>query len=504
MTMSQTQSLSKLRQGQPRQAEGFGPIVQFIGTGVRPVSEFDFRTTRESWERRVERGRSLRSATPRENHGGWAPAKDRPDPVEIVLATGVGRQEHLLPLRHARMAASPFGFFRGAAAVMASDLARTPSTGLPVVICGDAHVNNFGLYGTPLGDVVLDINDFDEVIIGPWEWDLKRLTASVNVLAREQGIDREERRRAVMLCLAGYRANLDRVHAMAVLDLWSLHAVIGSHVDTKPVKERHPAIGKQLPKVEELMVRAAAKARRANNATLLTKVADRGVAGGWRFKTDPPILTAVDPATREQVIDALNRYWGSLPPERRWMLQHYHVVDVAHRVVGVGSVGTRAYLATLFGNSDSDPLFLQVKEAVEPAHARYLPPLPPEYRHNGHRVVAGQSVLQAAHDPVLGYTEIDGRHYYVRQMKNMKGALPMDAFSEAVFDVFAFLFGWLLARAHARSGDAAVILGYCGKSEVLDEAFADWAEAYGDQTEKDHARLVKAVKSGRVAAASEA
>jgi uncharacterized protein (DUF2252 family) len=233
-------------------------------------------------------------------------------------------------------------------------------------------------------------------------------------------------------------------------------------------------------------------------------VADRAVTGGWRFKNDPPILTPLDPATREQIIDALNRYWLTLPSERRWMLQHYHVADVAHRVVGVGSVGTRAYLAMLFGNSDADPLFLQVKEAEEPAHARYLPSLPPEYRHNGHRVVAGQSVLQAAHDPVLGFTEIDGRQFYVRQMRNMKGALPVNAVSEAVFDVYAFTFGWLLARAHARSGDAALILGYCGKSAALDEAFADWAEAYGDQTEKDHARLVKAIKSGRVAATSEA
>jgi uncharacterized protein (DUF2252 family) len=384
---------------------------------------------------------------------------------------------------------------------MAWDLAHTPSMGLPVVICGDAHVKNFGLYGTAQGDVVLDINDFDEATIGPWEWDLKRLTASVNVLGRENGLDREERRRGVMLCVAGYRTNLERFRAMAVIDLWSLHAVVG-RIDTRPIKALYPAIAKILPIGEAILARAAEKARRTNNATLLTKVADRGVAGGWRFRIDPPILTQVDPATREQVIDALNRYWRTLPPERRWMLQHYHVCDVAHRVVGVGSVGTRAYLVMLFGNSDADPLFLQVKEAVEPAHGHYLPALAPEYRHNGHRVVAGQAVLQAAHDPLLGYTEIDGRQYYVRQMKNMKGDLPLGTLAGDAFDVFAFAFGNLLARAHARSGDAALILGYCGKSAVLDEALADWAEAYGDQTEKDHARLVKAIKSGRVPAAS--
>lgn len=479
----------------------FGEVANVI---TRPGSAFDFRTPGESWERRLDHGHDLRLTVPRESHSGWAPAKDRPDPVEIVLATGRGRQEHLLPLRHARMAASPFGFFRGAAAVMAADLARAPNMGLPVVICGDAHVNNVGLYGTSQGDVVLDINDFDEVTIGPWEWDLKRLTASVNVLARENGLDRDDRRRAVMLCVAGYRANLDRIHTMGVLDLWSLHAVVGRGVDPKVLKALSPAIGKMLPKAREILLRAAEKARRANNTNLLSKVADRGVSGGWRFKTEPPILTGVDAATREKVTDALNRYWNTLPIERRWMLHHYHVADVAHRVVGVGSVGTRAYLAMLFGNSDADPLFLQVKEAVEPAHAPYLPPLPPDYHHNGHRVVVGQSVLQASHDSLLGYTDIDGRQFYVRQMRNMKAAIPLEGLSGDIFNVFAFLFGWLLARAHARSGDAAVILGYCGKSETLDDAFADWAEAYGDQTEKDHARLVKAIKSGRVAAVAEA
>jgi hypothetical protein len=184
------------------------------------------------------------------------------------------------------------------------------------------------------------------------------------------------------------------------------------------------------------------------------------------------------------------------------MLRRYHVVDVAHRVVGVGSVGTGAYLVMLFGNSDEDPLFLQVKEAMAPVHAPYLPPVPPEYQHNGKRVVGGQIVLQAAHDPLLGHTEMEGRHYYVRQMKNLKGALPMSFLSGDLFRVFSFVFGWLLARAHARSGDGAVIAGYCGNSEVLDAAFADWAEAYGEQTVKDHARLVKAIKSGRVEAVS--
>ena len=466
-----------------------------------PGREFNFRAQGESWERRAEHGKGLRERTPIESHAGWTRAKGRPDPVATLLASNAGRQEHLLALRHGRMAASPFGFLRGAAAVMAWDLSHTPSIALPVVMCGDAHLNNFGLYGTPQGDVVLDINDFDEATIGPWEWDLKRLTASVNVLGRENGLDVKERRLAVMLCAAGYRVNMQRLQSMGVLDLWYLHAV-ADRLDIATIERLHPRVAKMWPKAQAVIGKAVAKARKTNNTMLLKKTADRSVDGGWRFKEDPPILTPVDAGTREKVIDALNAYAETVPNERRFMLRRYHVVDVAHRVVGVGSVGTRAYVALLFGNSDSDPLFLQVKEAVAPAHAPYLPPVP-GFEHNGRRVAAGQVVLQAAHDPMLGWTEMDGRQYYVRQMKNMKGALPMAFLSGDAFNFFVFGFGALLARAHARTGDAAVIAGYSGTSEVLDEALADWAEAYAKQTLKDHAALVGAIRSGRVKALHE-
>jgi uncharacterized protein (DUF2252 family) len=492
--------MAKVRHLRSLQVARRAPEVKVVK--AQPVFEVDFRSEGESWARRVAYGQSLRKATRRESHGAWMPAKNRPDPVEIVLASDAGRQEHLLPLRHARMAASPFGFLRGAAAVMASDLSRTPTIGLPVVICGDAHLNNFGLYGTPQRDIVMDINDFDEVSIGPWEWDLKRLTASVNVLGRENGLDADERRHAVMVCVAGYRTNLRRFESMSVLDLWYLHA-IADHIDITLIKAAYPAIVKAWPKADAILRKAVAKARKTDNAMLLRKIADRSVDGGWRFRADPPVLTPVGARTREQVIDALNSYWHSLPSERRWMLRRYHVVDVAHRVVGVGSVGNRAYLAMLFGNSDADALFLQVKEAVAPVHAPYLPAQPTEYQHNGRRVTIGQTVMQASHDPLLGYAEMDGRQYYVRQMKNMKGALPMSFLSGDPFAFFSFAFGCLLARAHSRSGDGAVIAGYCGKSSVLDDAYADWAEAYGDQTVKDHGRLVNAIKAGRIEAAPE-
>jgi uncharacterized protein (DUF2252 family) len=485
------------------------PAPHLAGLRVfRPIptrDNFDFRIAGESWERRVAHGEDLRKTTPLASHAGWTPAKGRPDPVATLLASEAGRQKHLLPLRHGRMAASPFAFLRGAADVMAWDLSNTPTSGLPVIICGDCHVNNFGLYRTPQGDVVADINDFDETTIGPWEWDLKRLTASVNVLGRENGLNAKERRLAVMICVAGYRMNLQRLQSMGILDLWFLHTVL-DRPDFEVIERWYPKAAKLLPKAQPIIAKAVAKARKKDNKMMLRKAADRSVDGGWRFKEDPPILTPVDDETHEKVITALNAYGETVARERRFMLQRYHVVDVAHRVVGVGSVGTRAYLALAFGNSDADPLVLQVKEAGTPVHAPYLPPLPPESAeatHQGRRVASGQMVLQAAHDPMLGWTAVDGRQYYVRQMKNMKGEIPMGYLSGDAFDFFVFMFGALLARAHARSGDAAVIGGYCGLSPVLDEALADWAEAYGEQTLKDHAALVKAIKSGRVEAVRE-
>ena len=504
-----TRSKTPRRQASPRTrpthrkaARAARPAQVWVFTPI-PGKELDFHEQGESWERRAEHGRTLREKLPRERHAGWTPAKGRPDPLATLLASNAGRQEHLVPLRHGRMAESPFGFLRGAAAVMAWDLSRTPSMGLPVVICGDAHVSNFGFYGTPQGEVVFDINDFDETTVGPWEWDLRRLTASVNVLGRENGLTARERRVAVMLCAAGYRANMRRLQSWGVFDLWYVHTA-ADRVDIAAIERAYPKVARMWPKARAVFAKAAAKARQSNNRLLLEKMADRSVDGGWRFKEDPPVLAPVDAETHDKVIDALNAYAGTVAPERRYMLRRYHVVDVAHRVVGVGSVGTRAYLALLFGNSDDDPLFLQVKEAVQPAHAPYLPPLSAPLQHNGRRVASGQVILQAAHDPMLGWTEIDGRQYYVRQMKNMKGELPMAYLSGDAFDFFAFGFGALLARAHARSGDAAVIAGYCGTSEVLDEALAEWAEAYGDQTVKDHAALLRAIKSGRLEAVTDA
>ena len=454
------------------------------------VDAYDPLCSHETIEVRYQAGRTLRKRVPRESHVLWSPPVNRPSGADFVIAGNAGRQESLVPLRVGRMAASPFSFLRGAASAMAWDLSHTPMSGIQTVIDGDAHINNFGLYGTSQRDVVLDLNDFDEAVIGPWEWDLKRLVASVNVAARENGFTRGERRFAVMECVSGYIFNLQRFGPMGILDLWSIYA----YADRKPKAIKVPR------KSWALIQKTVEKARASHNKTLLAKVARRQANGRWRFLEDPPILTSVDNSTKKKIIKALAQYPSTLPPGYRNMMQRYSIADVAHRVVGVGSVGTRAYLALLFGNGDDDPLFLQLKEATVPAHAPYLPPLPWKVPHHGLRVIAGQRMLQTSGDPLLGHTRIDDRDYFVRQMKNMKASMPLEWLVGEPFYFWGFVCGGLLARAHSRMGDAAKIAGYCGKSKVLNEALAEFAESYGNQTEQDHASLTRAIREGRVRA----
>ena len=454
------------------------------------LPEFDLGRKSVPWKTRRVEGKALRDDVPRESHAEWRAPKNRPNPVATVLASNKGRQEHLIPLRMGRMAASPFAFLRGSACVMAADLSTTPISRIPVVMDGDAHLNNFGMYGTPQREVVFDLNDFDEAVIGPWEWDLKRLVASVNVAGRQNGLNRGERATAVRRCVKGYRFNAHRLQDMGVLDIWYLHAYPG----------RENPIVKADPKSKAVFRKTLAKAMHTDNRALMPKVADRKSNGKWTFRDDPPVLTRVDEATKRKVIDALNRYSLTLPRERRLMLGHYQVADVAHRVVGVGSVGTRAYLVLLFGNGEGDPLFLQVKEALPPAHAPFLPTALGEFQHNGKRVILGQRALQASSDPMLGYADIDGRDFYVRQMKNLKASIPVEWLTGESFNFYAWGCGVILARAHARTSDAARIAGYCGNSSVLDESLEQWAEAYGDQTEADHGALVAAIRRGQVKA----
>ena len=458
---------------------------------LSPAHPLDLRTPIDPWEARHARGKALRERTPRKSHARWVAPPDRPDPLALLDQSNQGRVTELIPIRMGRMAASRFGFLRGSAVVMAWDLAHTPSSGIQVLIDGDAHLSNFGLFGTVERDVVFDLNDFDEATIGPWEWDLKRLVTSVNVAGRDLGLDRAERQRAVEGCLEAYHREIRGLERRGALDVWYMFLFAarknaGLHLDAETLAVIREATG---------------KARHRTSATLLAQVARRGPGGRWRLLDNPPIQTRVSRADRRKIIDSLNDYALSLPRDRRYLLSRYRVVDVARRVIGVGSVGTRVYMVLMFGNGEDDPLFLQIKEGTVPAATPYVPALPEEFvAHQGRRVVTAQMGLNSSPDILLGWTRIDGRPFYVRQMRNMKGAVPVDELRGPAFPRYARACGAILARAHARSGDAAMIAGYWGQSRALDEALVQFAEGYGNQVEKDHARLLKAIAQGRVKA----
>jgi len=392
------------------------------------------------------------------------------------------------------MASSVFGFFRGSAAVMAWDLAHTPTNGTRVLMDGDAHLANFGLFGTVEQDVVFDLNDFDESQPGPWEWDLKRLVASVNVAARDLGWDRAERRAAAVGCVRQYRREVRRLERKGALAIWYQFQFTGRQSAALPLD----------PVAREVFEAATRTAANRTNESLLDHLAVRSRERAWRFREIPPIQRRLPGSLRAKIVAALHEYARSLPRGRRYLLDRYHAVDVAEHVVGVGSVGARAYVVLLFGNGESDPLLLQVKEALAPAATPYLAALPRELReHQGKRVVTAQMGLQSSPDLLLGWTRVDGRPFYVRQMRNLKGSVPLDELSAKQFLRYAEACGAILGHAHARSGEAARIAGYCGRSDALDEALARFAEEYGAQMVRDHARLVHAVAAGRVEAVIE-
>ncbi|MCI4354902.1 MAG: DUF2252 domain-containing protein, partial [Thermoplasmata archaeon] len=474
---------------EPAQDPGERGPLRRIYSDLAARSRYDFLTPAPPWEARHERGRRLRAGTARSAHAWWKAASDRPDVVTLIERSNVGRVADLVPIRMGRMAASRFGFLRGSAVVMAPDLSRTPSSGIHVLLDGDAHLGNFGLFGTVERDVVFDLNDFDEAIVGPFEWDLKRLVASVEVAGRELDLAKKVRRRAVRAAVAGYRRELLRLERMGALDVWYLFLFAG----------RRNADPRLDPTTLKVLRAASVRAGLRTNATLLNEVAERRPDGSWRLRIVPPLQARVSSATRTRVVEALAEYGESLPRERRYLLSRYHVVDVARRVVGVGSVGTRDFIVLLFGNGEGDPLFLQVKEATTPAAEPFAPPLPTEFRdHPGRRVVTAQRGLNGSPDILLGWTRVEGRPFYVRQLRNMKGAVPLDHLGPATYCNYVAACGAILARAHARSGDAALLAGYCGTSDALDRALVRFAERYADQTEKDHATLVRAISDGRV------
>ena len=440
------------------------------------------RDLRAKPQERLTYGRSLRRRVSRGAHAEWRALPDRPDPIAILKEANAARIPELVSLKMYRMAASPFAFFRGAAPVMAADLAAVRTTGLRTQICGDAHVRNLGAYAAPDGHLVFDLNDFDETTIGPWEWDLKRLAASFVVAGREAGARRGRAEDAVLALVRSYREALERLADLAVLDL--LRVEVRRYLESEALQ---PVL---------------VKAERVTNAYSLEKLTVRAKGGERRFHDRRPVLYHVPARVAKAVVTSLRSYRETLSPDRQLVFDAYRPVDVAFKVVGTGSVGTRDFVVLLLGRGPQDPLFLQVKEAQPSCYARYLPDVPP-YAHQGQRVAEGQHRMQSATDPLLGWTSIDGRDFIVRQLADHKASLePGDLVGDALV-TYALLCGEILAKAHARTGDAAAITGYAGRSDRLDRAIARFAASYADQTEQDHARLVAAIKAREVKAAAE-
>ncbi|MQY12695.1 hypothetical protein SRB5_28330 [Streptomyces sp. RB5] len=435
-------------------------------------------------------GRALRERLPRAGQGRFEVTPRRPDIVDAVERSAEGRIEGLIPIRTGRMAAGPFAFLRGSAGLMAYDLAPLPHTGTGAQLCGDAHAANFGLYGDARGTLTIDINDFDETVHGPWEWDLKRLAASLVLAGREAGADEDICRTAAADATGAYRRTMRLLARLPALDAWNAIAdeELVSHADA------HDLAG--------TLERVSAKARRNTSARFAEKSTVEQPDGTRRFTDAPPVLRRVPDAEAAAVAGSLGPYLRTLPPDRLPLLARYSVQDVAFRIVGTGSVGTRSYVV-LLQDHRGEPLVLQVKEArtsvvAAPAAAAGFPV--PAPAHEGQRVVLGQKQMQVVSDILLGWTTVDGRPYQVRQFRNRKGSVDPAALATDQLDDYARMTGALLARAHAHSVDPRLVAGYAGKSEELDDAIAAFAVAYADRSEADHAELLRAVRSGRLPA----
>lgn len=437
----------------------------------------------------------MRQATPRSAHADWAPPRGRRDPLEVLDEQNETRVPALVPVRYGRMAPTPFTFFRGAAAVMAEDLAESPVSGSTTQLCGDAHAGNFGLFGTPERRLVFGCNDFDETLPGPWEWDVKRLAASLVIAARctEEPLDAGARdhlgRAAVEACCSEYRERMAQFATMRTLDVW--YSVVEVAASSRLSRS-------QQREVERL----AARARRRDSLQALRKLAVE-VDGRYQIRPDPPLVVPldVDDAVRTTVSQVWSEYLESLEDERRVLLSRYRLCDVAHKVVGVGSVGTRCWIALLQGDGAAegeDPLVLQLKEANPSVLERALGPS--AIQPHGRRVVVGQRLMQAFPDIFLGWTtpRSSGRSYYVRQLRDMKGSVNLTAMAPTNFVDYGRACGWTLARSHARAGDPATIAGYLGRSDRFDRAIVEFARRYADQNEVDHEHFLQAVRDGRV------
>jgi uncharacterized protein (DUF2252 family) len=458
-------------------------------------------------EERVARGRKARRIAPRTSHGAYAPATDRRDPVALLEEQAATRVPELVPVRYGRMLVSPFTFYRGAALLMASDLASTPRSGITVQLCGDAHLSNFGLFGTPERRLLFDINDFDETLPGPWEWDLKRLATSFEVMGRYRGYSRSDRRSVVMACAREYRVRMRHAAAMGTLEAWYEHLEIGALLRDVAREVRRERLSQR----EHRTVRGhVAKALTRDSVRVLARRTTR-TGEGLHIVGEPPLIVPIEDLiepgsewerTEEQIKQLLAEYRRTLTTEHH-PLEEFRYVHAARKVVGVGSVGTRCYIVLLLGRDDHDPLFLQVKEAQASVLERFVGAS--EYGHHGQRVVAGQHLMQGASDIFLGWQRINGldgvtRDYYVRQLHDWKGGVDVEALFVPGAVLYARICGATLARAHARWGDRIAIASYLGKSDAYDRAIAAFSSAYADQNERDYDAVVRAVESGRISA----
>ena len=453
-------------------------------------------------------GKEACNRTPLSSHAGWTPASDRPDPVGLLEEQNRTREPDLVPVRHGRMLVSPFTFYRGTATIMAADLAGTPTAGLQVQLCGDAHLSNFGAFASPERRLLFDVNDFDETLPGPFEWDVKRLAASFTIAGRNNGFSKADTTAATRASVAAYRKAMAGFAAMGTLDIWYAHLAEDELMSAvQHAAAKHSKASKKAAKAAKRVEKSREKAHTRDSLQALSKLGER-VDGQYRIVSQPPIVVpareleatyGVSAETLEDVIRKQFRaYRATLRDDQRRLLERFQVVDMARKVVGVGSVGTRAYIALLQGRDQQDPLFLQVKEATASVLEGHLPKS--RYKQHGERVVCGQRMMQAASDIFLGWTRgaDDTRHYYWRQLRDMKGSAEVESMLPVALSFYAGICGWTLARAHARSGDPIAIAEYLGEDDQFDRSISDFAKRYADQNEQDYQAFADAIRSGRL------
>ena len=466
-----------------------------------------------SAEERKALGKEARKLTPPSAHADWAPASDRPDPVVLLEEQNLTREQDLVPVRHGRMMVSPFTFYRGAARIMAADLKDTPRAGFDAQLCGDAHLSNFGFFASPERSLVFDLNDFDETLPGPFEYDVKRMSASFTIAARNNGFTQADVHATTLASVKAYREAMGQFAQMGTMDLWYAHLSekeLMASVRLAAAGARKSKDGAKFAKGSEKRAQAIAlKARTRDSLQALSKLGEL-VEGRYRIVSQPPLVVpsrdfgeayGISPEDLVPIIhEQLRSYRATLQDDRRHLLERFEFVDVARKVVGVGSVGTRAFIVLLQGRDEQDPLFLQIKEATTSVLEDHLPKS--RFRQHGERVVQGQRLMQAVSDIYLGWTKgVDvTRNFYWRQLRDMKGSVDVEAMSPVGLAFYAGACAWTLARAHARSGDAIAIASYLGKGDRFDRSITDFSERYAEQNEKDYQLFIGAVRSGRLAA----